>query len=207
MKIIDITPTLSSRIAVWPGDVGFQREIAVDFRQGGNMVLSSITSTVHVGAHADAPNHYHPDGCGIAARDVELYVGPCEVVHVVLPRGEQIFPKHIKGKTLKTTRVLFRTNSFPNPEVFNEDFNSFSPKMIRFLAEQGVQLVGIDTPSVDPFSAKELLSHQEIYAFDMAILEGLVLSEVAEACYTLVAPPLKMEGLDASPVRALLLPA
>jgi arylformamidase len=38
----------------------------------------------------------------------------------------------------------------------------------------------------------------------MAILEGLVLNNVPEGVYELIALPLKLVGFDASPVRAIL---
>jgi arylformamidase len=101
---------------------------------------------------------------------------------------------------------LFKTGSFPNPDLWNGDFNSLSPSLIDWLAARGVKLVGIDTPSVDPADDQELASHQAIFRNDLAILEGIWLEGVAAGQYTLVAPPLKLEGADASPVRALLLP-
>ncbi len=70
MQIIDISPTISSQIGVFPGDTPFSRDVLMDFANGDNLVLSTIRSTVHLGAHAVAPNHYHPDGCGIEHRDL-----------------------------------------------------------------------------------------------------------------------------------------
>ena len=66
------------------------------------------------------------------------------------------------------------------------------------------QLVGIDTPSIDPERDKDLLSHQAVFQNDMAVLEGIVLDSVPDGVYTLIALPLKLRGADASPVRAVL---
>ncbi len=206
MKIIDISPTISERIAVFPGDTPFKRKIAMDFEADDHLLLSSIRSTVHLGAHADAPNHYHPSGADIAARPLNRYLGPCQVIRVSLSRGARIAVADLGDRVIQAERILFRTDSFPNPNHWNGDFNSLSPALIHFLAEKGVRLVGIDTPSVDPEQSKELESHQEIFHHDMAVLEGLVLTEVADGLYDLIALPLKIEGGDASPVRAILLP-
>lgn len=65
--------------------------------------------------------------------------------------------------------------------------------------------MGIDTPSIDLFESKELASHKATLKTGMAILEGLILDRVEPGIYELVAFPLKIEGGDASPVRALLL--
>jgi arylformamidase len=203
VALIDISPAISPRLAVWPGDVGFRREVALDMARGDNLTLSSITATVHLGAHADAPSHYARDGEDIAARDLDRYFGDCQVLRVSLPRGARITPEHIRAP-ITAPRVLLHTGSFPDPESWNTDFNSLSAALVRWLHERGVGLVGIDTPSIDPFDDKLLESHNEVARLDMAVLEGLVLSHVPPGDYGLVALPLKIEGADASPVRAAL---
>lgn len=203
--LIDISPTLHSGVAVWPGDVPFQRDVALDMTAGDNLTLSAITTTVHVGAHADGPNHYDINGAGIEARDLDLYYGPCDVVQVNVDRGARIAPADLMGP-VTSPRVLLRTGTFPDPDTFNEDFASLSPELVEHLYGQGVRLVGIDTPSVDLFADKALLSHQAIARRDMGVLEGIVLDHVAPGPYILVALPLKLADCDASPVRAALLP-
>ena len=200
MAVIDISPTLHPGIAVWPGDVGFSREVACSISEGANIDLSAIRTTVHVGAHTDAPNHYHLDGVGIDERSLELYYGPVEVLAVDVGRGERIPPVG----AVRAPRVLFKTGTFPDPDAFNRDFAALSVELVEDLARQGVRLVGLDTPSVDPFSSKALEAHQAIYNNDMAILEGVVLDHVEPGLYTLIALPLKLAGADASPVRAAL---
>jgi arylformamidase len=204
VKIIDVSPLISSRTAVFPGDQSFERKVALDFAQGDHLALSSILTTVHLGAHTDAPNHYHRQGQAIHERALEYYLGRCQVISVQLPRGERIELRHLEGIEIQAPRVLFKTGSFPNPDQWNGDFNSFSPELIDVLARKKVILVGIDTPSVDPAESKGLEAHQAIYRNGLAILEGIVLDEVPDGIYTLIALPLKIEGGDASPVRAVL---
>lgn len=204
-KIIDISPLVSPQTAVYPGDVPFRREESMSTKAGQHLTLSSITTTTHVGAHTDAPNHYHRDGAGIDSRPLSLYYGPCQVIRVKLKRGERILPEHLGKTKISAPRVLFRTDSFPNPDRWNNDFNSLSPELVHFLAKKKVVLVGIDTPSIDPADSKALESHQAIYSRDLAILEGIILTKAAPGKYTLAAFPLKLAGADASPVRAVLL--
>lgn len=202
--LIDISPVIRPSIAVWPGDVGFSRSVALDLDSGDNLTLSSITSTVHVGAHTDAPSHYGRGAPDIASRDLDRYYGPCQVIDVAVARGERLTPAHLDGP-IQAPRILFRTGTFPDPDRFNSDFASLSPALIDHLADQGVVLVGIDTPSVDLFDDKVLLSHTAILRRDLGILEGVVLDHVDPGLYTLIALPLKLAGCDASPVRAALL--
>ncbi len=203
--LIDISPVISPRIAVWPGDVAFRRDVALDMDRGDNLTLSAITTTVHVGAHTDAPNHYRADGAGIAERALERYYGPCQVIRATPLPGGRIYPHHLKNIDIRAPRVLFHTGSFPDPDDFNTDFNSLSPELIEHLYDRGVRLVGIDTPSIDPFDSQALETHNAVADRDMAVLEGIVLEGVPEGLYTLVALPLKLEGTDASPVRAVLI--
>jgi arylformamidase len=125
-------------------------------------------------------------------------------MEVSLAAGERVRPEDLPGE-IEAPRVLIRTGSFPNPERFTEDFNSLSAELVERAAEKGVVLLGLDTPSVDPFDDKVLEAHQALARHEMANLEGLVLEGVAPGLYTLIALPLRLEGADASPVRAVLL--
>jgi arylformamidase len=203
--IHDISPRLSARIAVWPGDVPLSQSWQCRIDEGSNLDLSSITATVHLGAHADAPRHYVGGGEDIADRPLTRYLGPCRVISVIVGRGERIRPVHLGDAPLDAPRVLFHTGTFPNPDAWNSDFASLSPELVEHLADAGVQTVGIDTPSIDLFDDKALLSHTAVAARDLAVLEGIVLTDVTPGLYTLIALPLALEGFDASPVRAVLI--
>lgn len=201
--LYDITPAVTAALAVWPGDTPPSREVLADLKRGDNITLSTLRATVHLGAHADAPSHYGRDAASIESRPLDLYVGPCRLVRIPVVRGTRIPPSAIPGN-VGGERVLIATGTYPDPENFNEDFAAFEPATVDLLHERGARLVGIDTPSVDLFSARELVAHHRFLAHDMAILEGLVLGHVPEGTYELIALPLKLAGFDASPVRAVL---
>lgn len=204
-EIWDITPVVSPRLAVFPGDTPFRREIALDLNAGHNITLSSIHSTVHLGAHTDAPNHYDVQGKAMESRDLRIYMGPAQVIEVRGRRGDRISMADLQGVEIQAARVLFKTMTFPNPESWNGDFMALSADVIEHLADKGVRLVGIDTPSIDPADDKILQSHAAVAKRDLAILEGIVLEKVSAGMYELIALPLPLEGADASPVRAILL--
>jgi len=201
--LYDITPVVSAALAVWPGDTPPTREVLADLKRGDNITLSTLHATVHLGAHADAPSHYGKEAASIESRPIELYLGPCRVVRIPTDRGRRVPPSAVPGD-LACERVLIATASYPDPYVFSDDFAALDPATVDLLHERGVRLVGIDTPSVDLFSAKGLEAHGRFLAHDMAILEGLVLAHVPEGMYELIALPLKLDGFDASPVRAVL---
>ena len=201
--IFDITPPISSRLGVWPGDTPPSRQLLCDMRRGDNITLSTLHATVHLGAHADAPSHYGMDAPTIDERSLDYYLGPCQLVRVNVPRRSRITAAMLPAP-IQAPRVLFATDTYPDAQHFNEDFAALAPELVEHLHRQGVKLIGIDTPSVDLFDSKDLPSHQQFLRYDMAILEGLILAGVPEGMYELIALPLKLMGFDASPVRAIL---
>jgi arylformamidase len=201
--IYDITPLVSERLQVWPGDTPLTRQILCDMNRGDNLTLSTLHATVHLGAHADAPSHYGPTAPAIHERTLDYYLGPCQVIRVNAAPGSRILTNLITAPIV-TKRVLLATGTFPDPERFDADFAALSPELVDSLHDQGVILIGIDTPSVDPFHSRDLPSHQRFLHHDMAILEGLILKDVPEGIYELIALPLKLAGFDASPVRAII---
>lgn len=202
-RVIDLSPPIHPGLGVFPGDTTYQREVLLDVDGADALTLSRVTTTLHLGAHADAPNHYRRGGEGIAARSLGPYLGRCQVVRVDVARGARVRPADVSAP-IAAPRVLIATGSFPDPDAWNGDFSSLSPELITWLAEQGVVLVGIDTPSVDPQDSKDLPSHAALARHDLCVLEGLVLAGVAPGIYTLLALPLPLVDADASPVRAVL---
>jgi arylformamidase len=201
--IYDISPPISERLQVWPGDTPPRREILYDISRGDNITLSTLHATVHLGAHADAPSHYGRTAPAMHERSFEYYLGPCQVMHVLVAAASRITPDMLSGP-IQSQRLLLATGTFLDAERFNQDFAALTPELVEFLHDNGVILVGIDTPSVDLFDSKELPAHKMCLRHDMAILEGLMLRDVPEGQYELIALPLKLVDFDASPVRAIL---
>ena len=199
----DISPTLRLGMPVWPGDSAYTSETTWHIADGCPVKVSKLSMSTHTGAHCDAPSHYDAQGRAIDEVALDSYLGPCRVIHcqgVKQVDTAQILPFLAQ----LPARVLFRTYHTAPQAHWDPDFASISPAAIDLLASHGVRLVGIDTPSLDPQEAKVLMAHQRVQAHGMAILEGIVLDAVAAGDYELICLPLKLAGLDASPVRALL---
>ncbi len=203
--IYDITPPITESLAVWPGDTAPTREVLCDIAKGANITLSTLRATVHLGAHADGPNHYGAGAPAIHERSLNYYLGPCQVVRLAASKGKSIKPDQI-AVAIRAPRVLLATGTYLNSSRFQEDFAALSPELVDWLHDRGVITVGVDTPSVDLFSSKDLPVHHAFLRNDMAILEGLVLGDVPEGHYELIALPLPLVGFDGSPVRAVLRP-
>jgi arylformamidase len=184
-----------------------RREATSDQWEDSGVTVSSIHSTVHIGAHADAPNHIELGRPGIDEVDISRYVGVCQVIELEKPAASVVLPADLADVDIRAPRILLKTGSFPDVERFNEDFVACSGELVGWLAARGVFLIGIDTPSIDPCHSKTLPAHHAAVAADMAILEGIVLAGVGPGIYELIAVPLRLEGADASPVRAILRPS
>ena len=199
----DISPTISAAIPVWPGDTPFDASPTWDIKDGCPVRVSRMTMTTHLGAHTDAPSHYDPQGQSIDAVGLAPYLGPCRVIHcagtrTVLPAD---VAAHLDGVP---ARVLLRTYARAPRTAWDPDFPAIAADTIALLAAKGVILVGTDAASLDPQDSKTLDAHHAVRRHGMAILEGIVLDDVPPGDYELIALPLKLAGMDASPVRAVL---
>ncbi len=206
--VADLSPTLSVRTHVWPGDTPLTREVLCDLRSGHTVTLSTLRTTVHIGTHADGENHYVRDGRSIAEHPLEHYIGPCTVVSCIgVTAGLRIGESNLclPLASLTTPRVLIRTGTFASGNGWKSDFAGLDPLLIDALAGRGVTTIGVDTPSVDTQESKDLPAHAACARARISIIEGLDLGGVRDGEYFLSAAPLKLEGFDASPVRAVLL--
>ena len=159
---------------------------------------------MHAGAHADAPLHYQAGGASAADVDLDAYLGPCQVVDASAAARLSTGTLLSASCRRPQARVLFRTfERFP-ADTWPDTFTAVEAGAIAYLASKGVVLIGVDAPSLDPQASKTMDAHKAILAADMRVLEGLVLDDVAAGRYELIALPLKLAGLDASPVRAVL---
>ncbi|MDM0084530.1 arylformamidase [Variovorax sp. J31P179] len=203
-RLWDISPPVHEGAPVFPGDTPYRQRWAATIAPGCPVNVSEISLSPHVGAHADAPLHYDPAGAPIGEVDLAPFLGRCRVIHAI-ERGPLIEWAHIAHALDDLPpRVLVRTYRRAPVERWDGALAAYAPATIERLAALGVTLVGIDTASIDPADSKTLDSHQVIRRLGLRVLENLVLDEVPEGDYELIALPLKLVSADASPVRAVL---
>jgi arylformamidase len=200
----DISPPITPGSPVFPGDTPYQQQWTARIAPGCPVNVSAITVSPHIGAHADAPLHYDPAGQAIGAVDLAPYLGPCRVIHCIA-RGPLVLWEHLAHALHGLPpRVLVRTYQHMPTDRWDAGLAALAPDTVERLAALGVTLIGIDTASIDPASSKTLDSHQAIRRLNLRVLENLVLDDVPEGDYELIALPLKLMAADASPVRAVL---
>lgn len=212
-SLIDISAPIHGDTPVWPGDTPVSTELVWHMASGSPVNVGKLTLSPHTATHADGPLHYQADGAPIGDVALDAYIGACVVLDcrsVGNPSAaldvaalQQSAAAVLAGRALPA-RVLVRTYDHAPQRRWDDTFRAISADAIDWLASQGVMLIGVDTPSLDPQTSKTMDAHRRVAAHRMAILEGLVLDDVVADCYELIALPLKLVTLDASPVRAVL---
>ncbi|MBV8501770.1 MAG: arylformamidase [Paucibacter sp.] len=202
-QLWDISPLVAPDSPIFPGDEPYSLRWTATLSPDCPVNLSAFTMSPHVGAHADAPLHYGTGQPAIAEVELDAYLGPCRVIHAI-GCGPLIRIEHLEHAAEGLPeRVLVRCCERADT-AWNPGFTAYAPQTIEWLAARGVRLIGLDTPSVDPATSKSLDSHQRLLRLNLRVLENLVLDEVPEGDYELIALPLKLAGACASPVRAVL---
>jgi arylformamidase len=204
MTLIDISPSLRIGMGVFPGDAAFA--VGQTFTIGPDcpVNVTSITMSTHCGAHVDAPLHYDPAGDSIDMLDLRDFIGPARVIDA---RGKEPlcgFEEIAAALDGAPPRLLFRLMGRGDGLAWPTGFRALAPETVEHLAQLGTRLIGVDVPSIDPETSKSLPSHIVCRRHDLRIVENLVLADVTPGDYELIALPLKLGGLDAAPVRAVL---
>ena len=203
-RLRDISPPVHAHAPVFPGDAPYSQVWAARIGPNCPVNLSTITFSPHTGAHADAPLHYDDAGAAIGDVDLAPYIGRCRVIHAigVSPLVEWRHIEHALADL--PPRVLVRTYAQAPIDRWDPALPAYAPDTVERLAALGVRLIGIDTASIDPADSKTLESHQTIRRHGLRVLENLLLDDVPEGDYELIALPLKLTTACASPVRAVL---
>ena len=207
MKIHDISRPVNSEIGVWPGDTPFNFSFVAKIAEGSSVNVGRVEMSVHTGSHIDAPLHFDDEGIDAASVALERYLGPC-IVADVRPSARGIVPGDLPeglGEAVASCGRLLLRSYAERPDTFDEHMAHATPELADWLEDNGAVLLGIDTDSMDAFESKELLAHRQLNRNGIAILEGIDLSQVEPGEYELIALPLRLEGADGSPVRAVLI--
>jgi arylformamidase len=203
MKIHDISRPIQTGMPVWPGDTPAEFSFANTKAQGYSANVGRLRLSLHCGTHADAPYHYNDAGLKIDAVPTGTYVGPARIVDI---RGLATITTALLATQdfSAVARVLFKSDSWTDFAVFPEEWPLMAPDVPGWLAARGILLVGFDVPSVDHIKSKDLPIHHACDAAGIVILENLDLRAITPGVYELIALPLRIQGADGSPVRAVL---
>jgi arylformamidase len=205
-RIYDISVPIRSGGLVYPGnpeiDITLQQAVA----KGAGANVSSIRFGSHTGTHADAARHFFDDGQSVDKIPLERLIGPARLIG--FPDGlRAIGAADLRSHDLKgRTRILLRTrnSALVSQKEFVRDYTYLAPDGAQYLVDNGVELVGIDYLSIEQFHSGHHMTHRILLERSVVILEGLDLSAPPAGDYELVCLPLRIEGCDGAPARAVL---
>jgi arylformamidase len=203
---IDISVPLRDGMVIWPGDAKFERTSTLEIANGDPCNLSQISTTAHIGTHMDAPRHYLAGAAGMESMPIAASIGRARVIEIQDPeviRASELESHHLA----KGERVLFKTLNSEHcwkTDHFQTKYIYIEPGAAQYLADVGVQTVGVDYLSVGGFERGGPETHRILLQSGIWIIEGLNLEHVEAGNYELVCLPLKIVGGDGAPARAVI---
>ena len=205
MRLRDISVGLSASTPEWPEDTPWSCGWTATIANGSSVNLSSVTSSPHVGTHADAPLHVRDGWPGSHELPLEAFYGPVVVIDVSEMKGElgfDLIEPLIASYRLE--RLMLKTGCSVATGSFPEEWPSLTESCARTLIGLGLRLLAVDAPSVDLRHSKSLAVHKMLFQGNACIIENLDLRRTPAGAYELIAFPVKMMALDAAPLRAIL---
>ena len=203
---IDVSVPLHSGMVHWPDNPPVRIEYMLHMSRGDICNVSTLSMGSHTATHMDAPFHFLPQGKGLHEMPLDAAIGRARVIEIRDP--ESIKPGELRSHNIRQgERLLFKTKNSTHcwkTDTFVEDFVYISQEAARYLASVGVQTVGIDYLSVGGYTKDGVETHRALLEADIWIIEGLDLSQVEPGMYELICLPLRIDGSDGAPARAIL---
>ena len=207
MILHDISLTLTEGLPTWPDDPRIKLEKISQIQEGDLANLTQISTSVHVGTHVDAPDHFLGNGDTVESIPLDLMVGPAEVIELTSDQDITADDLERAGLTREIKRLLIKTSNSrlwaQGVQEFQEAFIALDPGAAAYLVDFGIEVVGIDYLSIAPFVDPEP-THKVLLEAGVLIIEGLDLSQINPGSYQLLCLPLKIGGADGAPARVLL---
>ena len=204
-RIVDLTLTMTPSMR----GVDFEVRSTIDGK-GWNTTILHLYS--HAGTHMDAPYHFMAEGETLDNLVLEKCVGPAQIIDLtfVKPR-DMITIEHLAPYAERIgpgSRLLLKTGWSARADTpeYRSQLPRVSLPLAEWLAERQIALLGVETPAVAAIDDKEELTtvHQTLLGAEIVIVEGLTnLETLHQQEVTFIALPLKLEGGDGSPVRAI----
>ena len=208
-RIVDLTSVLNGQTPCYPGDPKYTKSWHLQFGEQG-FCVSKLEMSAHSGTHVDAPLHFLGDGFpDLAGMALQYFMGEAIALERPKQPGENLCAADLAGADIRSGDiVLFRTGwdqRAGSPAFFQEEWPGLEPSLVEELIRRGVKAVGGDIASVDSPAALAAgaPAHKLAGRAGLPVFEGLVnLDRVTGQRFYFLGLPLKLEGGEASPIRA-----
>lgn len=205
-KYYDISLEFFPGMLLYEGDPPVRIVEEKSIKMGDAYNLSVITFGSHTGTHIDAPKHFYDDGLTVDKLPLDYFIGRAKVFEVA--GKDEIMANDLKNLDINKGDIILlktRNSTLISKAEFDRSFAYISHDAASYLAEKGIKTIGFDYLSVEKYGSKTPDSHYIFLSHNIVILEGLVLENVSEGEYELVALPIKIKDGNGSPVRAVLI--
>ncbi len=205
-RFYDISLPITDDMIVFPDDPPVDVRPHSRIQDGDDANVTRLALGTHTGTHVDAASHFMDGAQTVDALPLARLIGPARVVRIP-DEVKAIGPDELRDAGVgEDDRVLLRTRNgdLLGRDEFSEEFAYLTGAGAEFLVDSGVELVAIDYLSVEAFDAEEPVAHHKLLEREVVIVEGVDLREVPPGRYELICLPLRLAGLDGSPVRAVL---
>lgn len=206
-RIYDISVPIRTGGLVYPGNPEIEVSLQQAVAKGAGANVSFVRFGSHTGTHADAARHFFDDGQSVDKIPLERLIGPALLIafsdDVRAVSAADLQQHDLSGHT----RVLIRTrnSALLSQDQFVKDYTYLAPDGAQYLVDKGIELVGVDYLSIEQFHSGHHKTHRTLLEKSVVILEGLDLSVPAAGVYELICLPLRIEGCDGAPARAVLI--
>jgi arylformamidase len=205
MKLIDVSVSIDSNLATYPGNTPFTLEAIKRLVRGDSSNVSTLHLSAHAGTHVDAPRHFFDDGGGVEALPLEMLCGRTRVIELTTRRSvtaEDLAPFDLS----EDVRLLLKTHNSRlwGTREFHTDFIGVTEGGARFLVDRGVKVLGIDYLSVEQYKTPGAPAHHVLLGGGTIVIEGLNLRDVDPGIYEMFCLPLPVVGSDGAPARVVL---
>lgn len=204
-RVWDVSVPNRPDMHFYPGDPTLEQTQVRAIKRGDAANLTHLSLGAHTGTHVDAPAHFIDGAPTLEQVPLDCMVGPAQVLDV---RGRAaIDAAALAGHAITADILLFRTDNSERwgKAGFQKDFVYLTRDAAELLVARGVKTVGWDYLSIEQFGSQTFEVHKLLLGRGILIIEGLDLRAIEPGSYQLACLPLKLEGVDGAPARAVLM--
>jgi arylformamidase len=204
-RVWDVSVPNRPDMHFYPGDPTLEQTQIRAIKRGDAANLTHLSLGAHTGTHVDAPAHFIDGAATLEHVPLDCMVGPAQVLDL---RGRAaIDAAALADAAITADILLFRTDNSERwaKPGFQKDFVYLTRDAAEILVARGVKTIGWDYLSIEQFGSQTFEVHKLLLGRGILIIEGLDLREIAPGAYQLACLPLKLEGVDGAPARAVLM--
>lgn len=169
-------------------------------------VISEVEMWSHVGTHMESPFHYLHEGPDVAQIPLGQVVGECTLVDLSHKRvGDRITAADLqeRGGGIREGDIVFiftgLGDNYHTPQAHDRPY--FTVDAIQWLIDKKISCLGVDCSGIEKRDEPTQPLHTLLFSHGIPLIEHLAhLEQLHTRRFFVVAVPLRIHGMDASPL-------